>query len=211
MLQERYVFLGQRLPRAQFSPMLWQKLMFCYTQKIRYYHNLNHISYMFKVLGDHHITPVLGWSIFYHDIVYIPGAQDNELKSRLLAEQDLTYLGEHKEYIYQICTAIAKTKEHLDPSSAEEELLFDADYSILGSEPSVYICYAHNIRKEFQHLSDQDFYPARIEFLEHLLSKHSLFYTHDFKTKYQEKARKNITNEYKYITTELGFAHAAVV
>lgn len=203
MLQDYYCSLGQKLPRAGMLSSLWQKLMFRYTESSRAYHNLNHLRHMFKTLDNQPISPSIGWAIFYHDAIYVPGSSSNEHESALLAEHDLCFLGEKKDIIHQTSIMILKTQSHQFPESYEEKLLLDSDFAILGSSPEDYQQYCLNIRREFKALTDVEFYKARLRFLENLSVRETLYYTQDFKFRFEEQALRNVNQEMGMIQENL--------
>lgn len=71
-----------------------------YEQKHRFYHNLGHIDTMWRYIERH--APKEDWpkyadAVLWHDLVYVPGATDNELKS---AEAFMAYAAKHPDKLH---------------------------------------------------------------------------------------------------------------
>lgn len=64
-----------------------KELFVNYNADYRHYHNLSHLANMFEVARKCNIklTECENYAIWFHDIVYIPGAKDNEIKSAEVA------------------------------------------------------------------------------------------------------------------------------
>ena len=168
-----------------------------YSEAYRYYHNLRHVHSLLGLFrhykGAIRKKDVVLFSIYYHDIIYIPGRDDNEYQSALVAEAALQKLGVGQENITGVQLYINATKTHAVQPAAANDLKFflDFDMAILASDPKEYSEYSTNIRKEFGYLSDAVFAMGRKAFLQTLLQQPYLFYTAEFRSK-EPQARENI-------------------
>lgn len=196
-----FELLGTFLVEKREAKKAWHKLVVLYSEKHRYYHHLDHLSQMLQELLA--IKPVIkDWeatlfALFYHDIIYKPRAEDNELKSAEFAAYSLKAFGASKELIIKTKAFILATITHTLDDVQDSDLAYflDADLSILGQPPHIYQRYVENIRKEYCHYSDEDFQKGRRSLLRSFLQNDTLFKTKWFKEKYEEKARKNIKKE----------------
>jgi len=150
--------------------ILWQDIAMRYNEPQRAYHSLQHIQQLFgqydQVKGNLHEPHIIALAIYYHDVIYEPTRSDNELKSAEYAVESLTgYLNaEQCQHIYALIMMTAshqvdkwsnETKEREKYSDAA--YLLDMDLSILGVSWSEYEHYAHAVRQEYAHVSDDDY------------------------------------------------------
>lgn len=103
------------------------------------------------------------WAVWFHDIVYNPtDAGNNEAQSAELAAGLLSAAGLPADTVNKIKRYIMATKEHCHlEGDTDADIVVDADLSILGAPLPKYIEYAVAIRKEYSHLSDQEFTQGR--------------------------------------------------
>lgn len=177
-----------------------------YTETGRYYHTVLHISSMLSLLTTYEslicdITSVK-LAIFFHDFIYNPRANDNEIQSvesfkSFAKEVDLS---ETKKA--NVIDLIEGTIKHLLNQNEEDEdrkadmrLFLDFDLEVLSRDPSKYAQYAAQIRKEYGHYSEKDYCTGRIGVLESFLMRERLYFSDDFYQACEAKARSNIKAE----------------
>jgi len=168
-----------------------------YSKDIRHYHNLGHIQQCLSVYDsftEYYAKSVyIEYAIWFHDIVYDPKSDINEENSAfiwsLLAVGDRLSL----EEIVKVSDLILITKHDTEPKESDEKLIVDIDLSILGSPKEIFSEYGENIRKEYQHVNDEDYRIGRTKVLESFLNRGSIYYTDFFKKNYEKKARLNLT------------------
>ncbi|MCT7957848.1 hypothetical protein NG795_21560 [Laspinema sp. D3] len=183
---------------------LGQKVLFnlvtTYCHPQRYYHNLGHIQLMMETLDpmkylatDFSAIYLATW---FHDIIYDPTASDNEEKSAEYAGEILPKLNLPPSTIAATQTLILKTKHH---EAAEDEqdlqIFLDADWAILGEEPSEYQFYTQAIRREFVAFSEADYRRGRTQFLEGILQRDRLYFTPLMFEEREAIARRNLKQE----------------
>ncbi|MFV0484940.1 MAG: pantetheine-phosphate adenylyltransferase [Candidatus Saccharimonadales bacterium] len=95
--------------------------------------------------------------------------------------------------VKELILATTHTSDKGHPEEAKP--LIDADIAILGQSPAVYGTYALGVRKEYSHVSDADFVAGRIKFLKKFLARKHIFCTEFFRSKYEARARENLTRE----------------
>lgn len=165
-----------------------------YDQSHRYYHNFNHIVEMFRVLAVHtKITPELYTAVLYHDAIYHPENDDNEMQSAYLYE--IHSVITHDEPEKNVIQMILDTKEHI-PTIKESELLIDADLWILGSNIWIYGEYKKSIKKEYApFFTKAEMIAGRTAFIENMLDRENIFYTPEFQRCYTHNAKTNLKCE----------------
>jgi predicted metal-dependent HD superfamily phosphohydrolase len=178
---------------------LWTEIETKYSQKSRYYHNLEHLESMFSELESvknkiQNFTEV-SFSVFYHDIIYDATSKLNEEKSAEFSEIRLKKLNVNSESIEKISQQILATKSHLKSDVNDINYLLDADLVILGKDLETYIDYTEKIRKEYAIYPDLLYKPGRRKVLKHFLELENIFKTEDFREKYEVRARENILFE----------------
>ena len=186
----------------------WQDIAVRYNESQRAYHSLQHIQQLFgqfeQVKHNLHEPHIIALALFYHDVIYEPTCSDNELKSAEYAVESLTgYLSaEQCQHIYALIMMTAshqidnwsnETKEREKYSDAA--YLLDMDLSILGASWSQYKQYAHAVRQEYAHVSDDDYRVGRMAVLEGLLAHPTLYLTDYYYVRLEKQARKNIEHE----------------
>ncbi|MFY1047156.1 hypothetical protein [Chryseobacterium sp. GP-SGM7] len=174
-----------------------------YSEKNRYYHNVQHLENMFSELEFVKDTILnfsnLSFSVFYHDVIYDATSKLNEEKSAEFAKSRLQKLCLDETDITEISAQILATKSHEKSEKSDINYLLDADLSILGKDPETYLDYTKNIRKEYSIYPDFLYKPGRKKVLRHFSELENIFKTDYFKTKYEIQARMNIENELKFL------------
>ncbi|WP_458628421.1 HD domain-containing protein [Winogradskyella sp. PC D3.3] len=180
---------------------LWETIKSQYSSKKRYYHNLSHLYNMFHQLQDLEAKiddlNSLKFAIWYHDIIYKPTNKDNEEQSALFSENVLKIIKYDTIKIEKVKTLIISTKTHelILTENKDNAYLLDLDLSILGSDWNSYKTYIQNIRKEYKIYPDILYKPGRKKILKHFLERDTLFFTNEFRAKYESQARKNLKQE----------------
>lgn len=184
----------------QLKEEIFNNLVNAYGDSARHYHNLRHINDIldsFKAIASsNHNSLVLQFAAWFHDYIYDPQAKDNEVKSAICAEEILKKLGIEGEIIQPVTQIILSTQKHQPLIDSIDNLFFlDADLAILGSSPSRYSEYARAIRKEYQHLSDRDYFSGRQLILTGFLQRNRIYYSDLFYRRLERQARINLTAE----------------
>lgn len=179
--------------------ILWSEIENKYSEKGRYYHNLEHLENMFSELdivkGKIENLAAISFSVFYHDVIYDAASKTNEEQSAEFAQLGLKKLGIDQNSIEKISEQISATKVHQQSSDNDTNYLLDADLSILGKSLKSYMDYTKKIRKEYSIYPDLLYKPGRKKVLKHFLELKNIFKTEDFREKYENQARENIQFE----------------
>ncbi|XP_041357686.1 uncharacterized protein LOC121374645 [Gigantopelta aegis] len=199
----------------------WSVIEEKYSELKRHYHTLDHLKDMFdhyeKWFNNLRNPTSVAYAIFFHDIIYDPTLDTNEMKSiecfKEFASQGALSEDLQKEVIENIQATITHVPEVSGDKKDSDVLFFlDFDMAVLGKEErgkyslhkmlnTYYNRYASQIRLEYSHLSDDTYKAKRAQVLEGFLSREHIFTTKEFQKQYEAQARKNICNEISQLRT----------
>ncbi|MGD1873444.1 MAG: hypothetical protein ACFB02_10390 [Mastigocoleus sp.] len=179
-----------------------------YSNQKRFYHNLEHISHVLRIietLQDYaQNLASVKFAAWFHDVVYNTKTHDNEEKSAIYAVNTLKSLGISDQVTIKVKHLILSTKTHhidvFDPEKTDTQILLDADLAILGSQPEKYQKYTQSIRQEYGWVSNDNYCVARKRVLEKFLQRRYIYSTPLMYQKYEQTARKNIRAEIEYFS-----------
>ncbi len=194
-----------------------------YDEPHRHYHNRKHIEYMFNTAEKEGVKikegDPLWYAIVYHDIVYKPTRKDNEEKSANIYKDYFWKLFKKESGKIQFGAFITPnftleslpqrlimlTKTHridntmwFDDQLQIAENLIDLDLAILGDTWEVYQEYVYNVRKEYSHLTDEEWKEGRGKWLSDMMDRKSIYYT-DWGKKREDQAKHNLTHEFNIL------------
>jgi len=175
-----------------------------YQQTHRHYHNLDHIHSVLSTIdtlsaGAHRQAVRLG--AWFHDAVYAPGRDDNEERSAFVAAEALEIAGASPSLIDEVVRLVLVTKEHTPAANdAAGAILSDADLRILAGDADTYARYTANIRREYELIADDVFFPARRDILQQFLERPHLFATQFARDQWEQDARRNLAAEIDKLT-----------
>jgi predicted metal-dependent HD superfamily phosphohydrolase len=174
-----------------------EELSRAYSQPDRFFHNLNHISDCLRKLDDaiaHGVAiadpEAVRFALWFHDVVYDGRRADNEELSADACHQAALGHGEVFAATAKRLVLVTKHSEAYAPATPDEELICDIDLTSLAADD-----FAGNtllIRKEYAHVPDEEFYPARRRILARFLERERIYRTEFFARKYEVKARRNL-------------------
>jgi predicted metal-dependent HD superfamily phosphohydrolase len=188
------------------SELLFEEILTGYTSPKRVYHNSTHIYNLLKLSEEYkqklHRISVCRFSIFYHDIIYDPVSKTNEEDSAEFAKRSLSRMKVNSEIIEAVSGYILATANHFSYLGTDADLQYflDFDLAILSSPKKVYLEYACNIRQEYGMVTDTQFNLGRIGFLDKILSRPTIYFTSDFRSR-EQVARKNLLWEREYLSS----------
>lgn len=199
-------------PSKEASDQLFSQLVKTYNEEGRYYHTTEHLEKLVH-LAEHYSDviqkkAVIGFSIFYHDIVYRPGMSDNEELSAERAEVSLNKLNVPPAIIEEVKEFINSTRFHHAGEVTDPDLKYflDFDLSILAAPREEYMQYVKNVRKEFEHLSDAHFAWGRRSFLQAIMAKPFIYFTSEFR-RLEADARENMNWEISEVSVKMNRAN----
>ncbi|MFZ2205115.1 MAG: hypothetical protein WAV23_00795 [Minisyncoccia bacterium] len=198
-------FIDVMLNQASFPNTLgdlhkWIKGEYC--KSGRHYHNFEHIGdclinlSMFRDSVDHGIygnSQAIFTAIYFHDIVYFPGRNNNEELSATVAESALISLGCKKDFIELVKKLIMATKHNQVLETDEEKLIADIDLLGFALPWEKYLEMTTKIYEEFGALyTKSEFINRRKGFLrKNFFSKDRIYYTPYFYENCEKSARDN--------------------
>ncbi|PIN81558.1 hypothetical protein COV11_01755 [Candidatus Woesearchaeota archaeon CG10_big_fil_rev_8_21_14_0_10_30_7] len=188
----------------------FSKIINQYTGTNRHYHNLQHVIHCLdefkhvKHLVD--CKDALELAIWYHDFIYYTKTfddkknpiivQDNEEKSAIFAYEVAKELRMQDDFAQKVHDLIILTKNHfIVPKTIDEQVMLDADLSILGQPKDIYDAYEQAIRREYAWVPIDIFRKKRGIILQKFLNKSresSIYSTGYFCKKYESLAVENI-------------------
>ena len=174
-----------------------------YAEPHRRYHDERHLDDCLQQLDriddlTDRERQLLRWAILWHDVVYEPGAFDNEELSAQRAERELLGCGVDSSDAAEVARLIRLTRSHkADSSDQLGALLVSVDLSILGNTPARYAAYAAAVREEYAHVPDPMWQTGRSEVLKRLLAADSLYPDASFRAELEQQARQNMCEELK--------------
>lgn len=181
------------------SSRYWSEIVINYCDAGRYYHTLDHIENMYTELlavkDSIEDWDTILFALFYHDIIYNSSKNNNEALSAELATERLKALHYPAKKVNKCVIHILATKGHSSDKDNDTNFFTDADLSVLGSLPDIYVNYSENVRKEYFVFPDDIYRLGRIKVLEHFLSMPCIYKTDYFRGKYEKQARENLKNE----------------
>jgi predicted metal-dependent HD superfamily phosphohydrolase len=144
-LKKRWLDLGL-FPLQKEAEIAFDKICKLYSEKCRYYHTLEHISYCLD-LFDSCINYIgmpqeLEVAIWLHDVIYDPEKSTNEQLSADFAVELLSAIGTDPKKIHIINDLLLCTKHPSIPVSNDEKYLIGIDLSILGADKETYAQYS---------------------------------------------------------------------
>lgn len=175
------------------------ELLARWSEPRRHYHTIAHLDHCLAGL-DRHATlaedvAVVEAALWFHDAVYDPRANDNELLSAALARNVFTRANVSPHRIDLIEQLILGTRTHESDGSPDNALLLDLDLAVLGSEPDAYARYAGAIRLEYDWVPESTYRQKRAGVLDRFLKRPALYLTKPFHRLYESRARQNIADE----------------
>jgi predicted metal-dependent HD superfamily phosphohydrolase len=177
-------------------------LITAYTEPQRHYHKTSHIFSMLRSLEPRlqntEDSLAVQLFVFFHDWVYDPKKQDNEIQSIQRFQEFASQLQMPEDLILLVSRYIEATVTHTlgkDENDEDLKLCLDLDLEVLGREKGAYERYTKEIRKEYAYYSEREYAARRRGVLKKFLGRDSLYFTKGFCDEFEERARDNLTRE----------------
>jgi predicted metal-dependent HD superfamily phosphohydrolase len=192
----RWLALWYRLGAKGSARSVFAKLAQAYAEPSRAYHNTEHIR---DCLSQLDLSRKLARkpdqveaALWFHDVVYVPGAADNEDRSASLAETALAACAAPLETGRQVAEMVLATRYLAVPRDPDAQLVCDIDLSILGREPAVFDRFERAIRQEYAHIAEPEYRHERAAVLARFLRREPLYQTEYFRDRFEQPARTNL-------------------
>jgi len=199
-LWQRHLLTNSSVNESQLET-IFQALINAYNESQRYYHTLGHINHCLDQFDQvSHLLKqpdAVELSIWYHDIIYQPGAVDNEQRSADAFKRQTNSLFpvEFCKVIYaQIVATLHDQSEILDHDT---RYMLDIDLSGFALPWTEFIQDGENIRREMKSQTDAVYYAKQKSFYLYLLDRPRIYFSEFFFDKYEAKARQNIKHKLK--------------
>ena len=186
---------------------IFQRLTKAYSEPQRHYHTMAHIEHCLgrfdqckSLLQD---PAAVELSIWFHDIIYVPGAKDNEALSAELYQQ--LSQGVHPDELRQrVDDMIIATLHTGEPIEDEDtRYMVDIDLSSFGLPWEEFLRDSKNLRRENQAVSEEEHYRKAKNFQTALLARDRFYMTDFFHDRYETQARKNLKDYFDYLNQQL--------
>ena len=124
----------------------------------------------------------------------VPG--QDERASAELAALMLPNLGVGATQIAEVMRLVELTETHVPPpEDADGAVLCDTNLAVLGGDPDSYAAYAAAVRKEYEHIPDEQFRNRPDRRPGAFCSRDPLFHTTTAQNRWEQTARRNIDTE----------------
>jgi predicted metal-dependent HD superfamily phosphohydrolase len=177
-------------------------LLGLWSQPQRKYHDVTHLSGVLDVVdrfaGLAPNPDRVRLAAWLHDAVYDPRAlgDANERDSAEFAAGLLATLGAPAAVAVEVARLVGLTAGHATAADDPDgELLCDADLAVLAADQDRYAEYAAAIRREYAHVSDEDFRAGRAQVLRALLELPSIYRLAPLRQAWEARARANLERE----------------
>jgi predicted metal-dependent HD superfamily phosphohydrolase len=196
--------LSLKYMSEDYSLKLWKEIVKKYSKRRRHYHNLEHIfdivnKYYFNFEHKLKRPDEVLFAIFYHDLIYDIGKDDNEVHSGVFMDARLKPTKLTENQLSFIFECIHSTRNHKMNLVQDVNYMLDFDMAILGQTWSEYSRYRKAVRKEYRIYPNCMYNAGRIKVLKSFLSQDRIFNTDDFYNLYEEQARENIQKELDFL------------
>ena len=185
------------------SSAIHQHLIGCYSEPQRYYHTLDHIEHCLslfdKIRSEVEIPEALELAIWYHDVIYTPGARDNEQLSAdlFMATSHGVFDDALRDTIYR--HIMATVHDGSEYENTDTQFMLDIDLSSFGLPWPEFIQDSDNLRLEMKDQPDEVFYQKQAAFQDKLFGQSRFFKSDYFYQKYEIQARQNRSDYFETI------------
>ena len=194
--QQRWDALWSRLGAQGTDHSIFRHLVASYSESSRVYHTAEHIL---DCLAQLDLTRALAQrpdevevGLWFHDVVYLPGASDNEEQSAQLAQTALAASSVPQETSRRVAALVLATRHLTLPPEPDAQLLCDIDLSIMGRDPETFDRFERRIRGEYAWVPEPVYRSSRAEVLSGFLRRRSIYLTAHFRDRYEVPARQNL-------------------
>ena len=169
-------------------------LVLHYAEPARYYHTLRHIRRCLRDLdwarGAVPDPDAVELALWCHDVIFIPGARDNEQRS---AEWFLRRAGDGIPAAGRIADMILATTHTAVPADPDCAFAVDIDLAVLGGGRTRFRQDGARLRAERPDLDDLVYDARERAVLDALLARPRIYYTELFQARCEARARRNLT------------------
>jgi predicted metal-dependent HD superfamily phosphohydrolase len=194
--RERWTRLWDGLGASGDGLAIFSQLVQAYAEPARVYHTADHIGDCLAQLDSHQgLTQRLDEveaAVWFHDVVYVPSATDNEEQSARLAQSTLSASAIGPDAVHRIAAMILATRHLTLPDTPDSQLVCDIDLSIFGRDQATFEDYERRIRQEYAWVPEPVYRSTRSEILAGFLRRRTIYQTPAFREHYESTARRNL-------------------
>ena len=207
-LRERFAALWRRLGARDDAAAACEAVLHAWREPHRRYHGMDHLRDCLARLDEAPAGPhgrdLAEAALWYHDVVYRPGASDNESRSAELAAAALRQGGAGDAIAGEVARLVRLT-DHARPTEEPlGDLVCDVDLSVLGRPPEEFARYEQGIREEYYYGPESAYRAGRARLLSGLLARAPLFRTAHFRDRYETQARLNLRHSLEQLGADPG-------
>ncbi len=195
-LEIRFVGLMGRLELAPHADDIFRLLARHYSEPGRHYHTLAHIRACLDRLDEvrHRLrdADAAELALWFHDAVYDPSRDDNELRSAFLFDRQLGIHMPTQRADDVHAMIMATTHDGAAGMGEDACYVADIDLSGLAAARPDFLRATEQLRRECGHATNSGVDPGSRRFFEKLLSRPGIYLTGYFQSRCEEQARRNI-------------------
>ncbi|RKU01177.1 hypothetical protein C7H84_22905 [Burkholderia sp. Nafp2/4-1b] len=172
---------------------VYRMLAHCYAEPVRHYHTLVHVRRCLRQLDlarDAIPDPdAVELALWFHDVIFVPGAQDNEPRS---ADWFRSRAAGRIGACERICAMIVATNHAGAAEEPDTRFACDIDLAALGAARRRFRDDGRRLRAERPDLDDRAYDLQERSLLRGLLARPRIYLTDFFYTRCETQARRNL-------------------
>lgn len=198
-LENKFLEIWDRIGAEGNALRCFHELAMRYGEEHRFHHTFWHIYeglVWFPALRGRGLLAnpdAIEFAWWFHDAIYDPTRDDNELQSAILSYEWVAWAGLSDKFNCLVSSAILATKHSGGYILSDEQYLADIDLSILGQPSERFWEYERDIRTEYSAVPWERFASRRSEILRSFRNRGNIFGTEFFYGLYEMQACKNIS------------------
>jgi predicted metal-dependent HD superfamily phosphohydrolase len=191
--QGRFIELWSRSGGTR-AEAVYTDLARCYGEPVRHYHTLRHVRSCLRYFDLARNTiphpDLVELALWCHDVIYVPGAGDNEPRS---ADWLRRWADDRIAMREGVCDAILATRHACVPEDLDGRFACDIDLAVLGAVRSRFREDGVRLRAERPDLDDRAYDLQERMILGSLLARPRIYLTDYFHARCEVRARGNLS------------------
>lgn len=207
LTKKRFCSLWSRheIPVNESDPAgIWANLLDRFAEPHRHYHGKAHMEHCLQEFDQASSAmenpDAVEMALWFHDVVYAGGANDNEEKSADLFEGFARHALE-EPFANEVSSLILDTKHIQLPVTSNAKYTVDIDLASFGRPWPEFMADCHALRNEQTTFSHEQYYRKKCAFLNSLLARQNIYSTPHFQKRYENSARQNMVRYIELIQT----------
>jgi predicted metal-dependent HD superfamily phosphohydrolase len=204
-LQYSFHLMWKRLglERAEERPA-YREIAIRWHEAHRAHHTFGYLEFLLKEFDRigrdaAHQPDLVRFALWFRHAMCDPEKRTNEAESADIASR-LLFAGEGERLVPTVRRLILIAKHDDIPQSLDEEFMADTDLAILGQAPDKFDAAERNLWIEArQFMTEHEFRRRRADHLKRFHQVPSIYWTDQFRKKYQKQARANLARYFERI------------